>query len=55
MWKRQELHLENEFSYVYQDFVTPNGVLLPALCDARATLEGLLSKLKRTPPQQKLM
>ena len=38
--------------------VTPKGVLLPALCNARATLEGLLSKLKRTPPtppQKKLM
>jgi len=35
--------------------VTPKGVLLPALCHARATLESLLSKLKRTPPHKKLM
>jgi len=36
-------------------FVTPKGVPLPALCHARATLEGHLSKLKWTPPQKKLM
>ena len=47
-------HGTNEHHHTGLDIVTPEGVLRPAKCNARATHVGASSKLKAAPPQTKI-